>query len=59
MIVMGERLQRWKAPAVIAGVCLLCYINSLEGAFHYDDFHSIRDNPGVRTLKNVPAFFWT
>ena len=58
MIVMGERLQRWKAPAVIAGVCLLCYINSLEGAFHYDDFHSIRDNPGVRTLKNVPAFFW-
>ena len=58
MILVNERIQRCKVPIAIAGVCLLCYVNSLEGAFHYDDFHSIRDNPGVRSLKNVPAFFW-
>ena len=52
------RFNGWGAPAGIAGLCLLCYVNSLDGSFHYDDFHSIVDNPGVRSLANVPAFFW-
>ena len=41
----------------IVAVCLLCYGNSLQGAFHYDDFHSIVDNPGIRSLVNLPHFF--
>ena len=52
------RFSGWGAPAGIAGICLLCYVNSLDGSFHYDDFHSIVENPGVRSLANVPAFFW-
>ena len=52
------RFSGWGAPAGIAGICLLCYVNSLDGSFHYDGFHSIVENPGVRSLANVPAFFW-
>ena len=42
---------------LIALVCGLCYINFGGGVFHYDDFHSLVDNPHVRSLANIPAFF--
>ncbi|MCC7262153.1 MAG: tetratricopeptide repeat protein [Candidatus Latescibacteria bacterium] len=35
----------------------LVYLNSLGNAFHYDDTHAIVDNPHLRTLANLPAFF--
>lgn len=38
-------------------LCCVCYANSLDGSFHYDDFHSIVDNLSIRSLSNVPAFF--
>jgi protein O-mannosyl-transferase len=39
-------------------VALVVYLPAvLGGTFHYDDFHSIRDNEGVRTLANIPRFF--
>ena len=43
----------------MALVCLplLVYLNSLQNPFHYDDLHSIVDNPHIRELKNIPAFF--
>jgi len=47
----------WRAGATIVLVCLLCYANSFRGSFHFDDFHSLVDNPGIRTLANVPRFF--
>ena len=31
--------------------------NSLQGSFHYDDFHSIVDNPNIRTLQYVGDYF--
>ena len=42
---------------LIALVCGLCYINFGGGVFHYDDFHSLVDNPHVRSLANIPASF--
>jgi len=33
------------------------YANSFENGFHFDDFHTITDNPAVRSLGNVPGFF--
>jgi tetratricopeptide (TPR) repeat protein len=51
--VRSARLQ----GAVLLAAGLLCYANSLSGSFHYDDFHSLVDNPHIRTLKNLPAFF--
>ena len=38
-------------------LCALLYGQSLSGAFHYDDHHSIVDNPHVRDWRNIPAFF--
>ena len=47
----------WVVSALVLTACVLCYANSLGGSFHYDDFHSIVDNPGIRSLARVPAFF--
>jgi tetratricopeptide (TPR) repeat protein len=41
---------------VVVLPCLV-YLNSLPNPFHYDDGHSIVDNPHVRTLGNIPRFF--
>jgi len=35
----------------------LAYANSFENGFHFDDFHTVVDNPAVRSLRNVPRFF--
>ena len=54
---MGMMIDNWRAGGSIVLVCLLCYGNAFEGGFHYDDFHSLVDNPGVRTLENTALFF--
>ncbi len=36
---------------------LLTYANSLGNAFHFDDFHTVTDNPAVRSLRNLPRIF--
>ena len=36
---------------------LAVYFNGLHNPFHYDDFHSIVDNPHLRDLTNIPTFF--
>lgn len=35
----------------------LVYLNSLGNGFHYDDSHSIVENPQLRSLGNIPRFF--
>lgn len=46
----------WAAGALLVLLCAV-YANSFENAFHFDDFHTITDNPAVRSLHNVPRFF--
>lgn len=36
---------------------LLTYAHAFENTFHFDDFHTITDNPSIRSLRNVPSFF--
>jgi tetratricopeptide (TPR) repeat protein len=36
---------------------VLTYVNGLHNDFHFDDFHTITDNPAVRSLSNIPRFF--
>ena len=31
--------------------------NTFENSFHYDDDHSILQNPHIRSLQNIPAFY--
>lgn len=34
------------------------YANHFYNGFHFDDFHTILDNVHIRTLSNIPNFFW-
>ena len=49
--------SRGWALALILGCGLLAFHNVLDHSFHYDDDHSIRENPHLRSLANVPRFF--
>ncbi len=46
---------------ILLGVLLLAifvaYGNSFGNTFHFDDFHTVVDNPAIRSLRNVPHFF--
>ncbi|HTS46803.1 MAG TPA: tetratricopeptide repeat protein [Bryobacteraceae bacterium] len=42
--------------AVLLAV-LLAYSNHFTNAFHFDDFHTITDNPWIRNIRNIPRFF--
>lgn len=51
-----------KRPLLIYTILLLLvvtavYSNHFHNGFHFDDEHSIVDNPSIRSLKNVPQFF--
>lgn len=48
---------RMRDRALIVLVCGLCYLNFAGGTFHYDDFHSLVENPHIRSLANIPDFF--
>ncbi|XP_058721206.1 protein O-mannosyl-transferase TMTC1-like [Poecile atricapillus] len=45
------------AAAVLAGLCALCYGNSLRGEFVHDDVWAIVNNPDVRAAAPVSAAF--
>ncbi|MCA8941815.1 MAG: hypothetical protein KDB80_04580, partial [Planctomycetes bacterium] len=42
----------------ILGVAVLAYGSALFGHMVYDDLHSVRDNPALRSLTSIPRFFW-
>jgi len=52
---------RGKPFAVVAAVAFVAvfaaYANHFHNAFHFDDFHTITENPYVHSLGNVPRFF--
>jgi Flp pilus assembly protein TadD len=41
------------ASLVAAGL----YLDTWDHGFHYDDFHSLVNNPHIRTLAEIPSFF--
>lgn len=42
---------------VLLFVVIATYSNHFYNGFHFDDAHSIYENPNIRTLKNIPMFF--
>ncbi len=44
------------SAAIIIAV-LLAYHNLYDNSFHFDDSHTIQDNPYVRDISNIPKFF--
>ena len=54
---MEDLLHRRYAVMALIFLCgLLAFHNSFENSFHFDDEHSILQNPHIR-LQNIPAFF--
>ena len=51
------KLQPKHALCLLFLAVLLAYSNSFNNSFHFDDFHTITDNPAVRSLSNIPTFF--
>jgi tetratricopeptide (TPR) repeat protein len=53
---MKDLLRQTPLPLI-----LLCglgvFATALDNGFHYDDGHSIADNPHLRSLANLPRFF--
>src|SRR6187402_1175378 len=42
---------------VLFAVVILAYSNHFENSFHFDDSHTIIDNPYIRDLHNIGLFF--
>src|SRR5579872_3682475 len=36
---------------------LTAYSNHFENSFHFDDWHTIAENPYIRQINNIPRFF--
>ena len=52
---MSKR-QHLPLAALLVTVCLV-YLNFFGNGFHFDDFHTVTDNPAVRSLDNLPRIF--
>lgn len=48
--------MNWRIYSIIA-IAVLGHVNSLSGAFHYDDAHSIVENLAIRNAANIPYLF--
>ncbi|HOV10251.1 MAG TPA: tetratricopeptide repeat protein [Bacteroidales bacterium] len=46
------------ALSILFGIGLIVtYANHFNNGFHFDDSHTIQDNPYITSLKNIPLFF--
>src|SRR5437667_11540975 len=43
--------------AAMLSMVVLVYWNHFQNAFHFDDRHTVVDNPYIRDLRNIPRFF--
>ncbi len=54
---LPERGRLWWLIVLAAALVAAVYANSVNSPFHFDDSHSIADNPWVRSLAHVPRYF--
>jgi len=55
-----ERIDGVRAIGLTAAafvIVALTYWNSLDNGFHFDDEHSLTENPHIRSLDKIAAFF--
>jgi tetratricopeptide (TPR) repeat protein len=57
VIVKSRNPQLFIATAVLVLVVSVVYSNSFNNGFHFDDYHTVVNNPAIRSLKNIPEFF--
>jgi tetratricopeptide (TPR) repeat protein len=44
-------------PALLVLATLAAYSNHFQNDFHFDDFHTVVNNPFIRDLRNIPRYF--
>ena len=52
-----RKLEYWLPHLAIVVLAAGVYANSLGNSFHFDDQHSLVENPHLRQLENIPRFF--
>jgi protein O-mannosyl-transferase len=45
------------AALLVLAAVALAYANHFENGFHFDDFHTVNNNPYIRSLHNAKLFF--
>ena len=45
------------ALGILCTALFIAYATSFYNSFHYDDYHSIVENPHIRSLERVPGYF--
>ncbi len=45
------------AAVLVLAAVALAYSNHFENGFHFDDFHTVNNNPYIRSLHNAKLFF--
>src|ERR1051325_3444179 len=51
------RSQTAVLGALMGAAVTAVYLNHFHNAFHFDDFHTIVNNPAIRDWRNIPHFF--
>ena len=44
-------------PLLLVALVILAHAPALDSGFHYDDRHSLLENPHIRELSQIPRFF--
>ena len=47
----------WLVPLLLAAAIAATYSNGLRVPFVFDDWHTIEQNPAIRTLARIPGYF--
>ena len=55
---MGNKYTHLIRIIVIAFITFLAYSNSFDSAFHFDDYSSIITHPYIKSINNIPYFFY-
>ena len=53
-----ERRFNIIAIALIILTVGVAYSNTYTASFHFDDQHTIVENPRIKHIENIPSFFW-
>jgi tetratricopeptide (TPR) repeat protein len=57
MISANRKWLLWALPPASLMAVLAAYANHFHNSFHFDDFHTITQNPAIRSLAHVPQYF--
>ena len=55
---MSDKKRLLIFAGILFSILLIAYANHFDNTFHFDDSHTIQGNMAIRSLKNIPSFFY-